>query len=389
MTSSDPAINPRDLIIPTIISTLWASAFGILMSALPVLIVWILGASGAGSLTSAIRTSFLAWPISHGTPVTITSVQVDVLPILAVLFPIFILRRVSIRIFRIVPYSKSSLILVLVSITSVNTLLSFLLAWLVSDEVISISPVLTPLIVAAISVLAVLIGALRVYGRPNVSLHQSIKTGVRAGLIISTALIVAGLLLVLIRFGLNLSSAIEIVASVADTNSEKFLTWILTLGYLPIAIIWGYAWLLGPGVSTGIDSAASFAVIDQTALPALPWLAALPETSPENGWFVLLIPVLISTLVATLMWWSLHNLSYRILFTNTLSALVVIALVAVSLSLIGGGAIGPGRLEVFGPQWFPMIGGVSVTIAPVFVLILILDGIRRWISNRKQKESNA
>lgn len=389
MTPSDPTINPRDLIIPTVISTLWATAFGILMSALPVLIVWILGASGAGSLTTAIRTSFLAWPISHGTPVTITSVQVDVLPILAVLFPILILRRVSIRIFRILPPSKLGLISILVSILSVNVLLSFILAWVVSDEIISISPLLTPLIVAVISGLAVILGALKVYGWPNNSLPESIKTGVRVGLIISTILIASGLLLVLIRFGINLSSAIEIVASVADTNSEKFLTWILTLGYLPIAIIWGYAWLLGPGVSTGVDSAASFAVIDQTALPALPWLAALPETSPENGWYLLLIPVLISTLMASLMWWSLHNLNFRILLTNTLAALFVIALIAVLFSLIGGGAIGPGRLTVFGPQWLPMIGGVSITIAPAFGLTLVLDGIRRWIGYRKQRKANA
>jgi hypothetical protein len=390
MAASDPAVSPKDLIAPAAIAALWAAAFGVVIAALPVLLIWTLGASGAGSLTAAIKASLLAWPISHGVPILITSVSVDVLPLLMIVFPIFIMRRAAIRIFRIVDPELGLVAAIAIPVILVNTTISFLLAWLVSDDVIAISPIHTAIVVTVVSALAVALGAISVYGFPKLEFPQSINLGLRVGLLISVLLVVASSALVLVMLGINISSATEVALSVADTRTEKILIWLLTLGYFPVAVSWGYAWLLGPGVATGIDTASSFAVIDQAALPAIPWLAALPAATPENGWYVLLVPAVLAAFFALLLWWSLHNESYRIIFTNTLMALVTITAVAVLISIIGGGSIGPGRLAVFGPQWLPVIGGVFVTMAPAFGLLLIAESIRRWIKSRVgRKKSDA
>lgn len=389
MAASDPVVNPKDLIVPAVITTTWAASFGVVMAALPVLVVWTLGASGAGSLAAAVKAAFLAWPVSHGVPVLITKVAVDVLPLLSTLFPIFILRRASIRMFRITPVSIKHISAVAIPIVLVNSGLSFLLAWFASDDVIGISPILTFVVVAVISLVAVLLGAIKIYGWPKFDLPLSIKYGTRVGLLNSAILLVSAAVLAFAMLILKISNAQEVVDSIADTSSEKFLTWIFTIGYLPVAISWGYAWLLGPGVATGVDSAASFAVVDQTALPALPWLAALPTNTLTNGWYLLLIPILVSVFLSSLMWWSLHNENFRIIFTNTITALSIILIFTVLLSVIGGGSIGPGRLAVFGPQWLPMIGGVFITIAPAFVLLLILEALRRWIKSYRARVKDA
>lgn len=389
MAATDPAVNPRDLVIPSTIAALWAISFGVVISALPILLVWTLGASGAGSLGTAVRASFLAWPVSHGVPISITSVRIDLLPLLTILFPIFILRRAAIRIFRIVSFSWSNFAAIAAPIVLLNSLIGFLLAWLISDDVFAIAPFQTVFIMSIIALTATGFAAIKIYGWPKYELPNSVKFGVRVGFLNTAILLIIGMGLAVVMLGVNLASALEVAASIADTNSEKFLTWLLTFGYLPIAMIWGYAWLLGPGVATGVDSAASFAVIDQTALPALPWLAALPTTSVTDGWYLLLVPIFISVFLVSLMWWSLHNESFRTIFTNVLAGLSVIVITTVLLSLVGGGAIGPGRLAVFGPQWLPMIGGVFITIAPAFGLLLILEAVRRWFRIRKARKSNA
>lgn len=389
MAATDPVVNPRDLVAPSAIAALWAISLGVVMAALPILIIWTMGASGAGSLAAAIRASFLAWPVSHGVPVSITSVRIDILPLLTLLFPLFILRRASMRIFKVVNFTWPNVFAIATPIVFLNSLVGFLLAWLVSDDVFAIEPFQTTFIMAIISMVAILLGAVKVYGLPKLALPISIKYGLRVGLLNLAVLTITGLILAIVMLLLNFDSALEVTASIADTNSEKVLTWLLTIGYLPIAMSWGYAWLIGPGVATGIDSAASFAVIDQTALPALPWLAALPDTQVTNGWYLLLIPLLVSMFLVLLMWWSLHNESYRIIFTNSLAALTIIIAITVLVSNLGGGAIGPGRLSVFGPQWLPMIGGVFVTIAPAFGLLLLIDAIRRWISAKRISRKNA
>ena len=389
MAATDPAVNPRDLVVPSTIAALWAISFGVVISALPILLVWTLGASGAGSLGAAVRASFLAWPVSHGVPIAITSVRIDLLPLLTILFPIFILRRAAIRIFRIVPFSWPNFSAIAVPIVLLNSLIGFLLAWLISDDVFAISPFQAVLIMPIITFAATCFAAIKVYGWPKYELPSSIKFGVRVGILNTAILLIFGLGLAVVMLSLNLASALEVAASISDTTSENLLTWLLTFGYLPIAMIWGYAWLLGPGVATGVDSAASFAVIDQTALPALPWLAALPSTAVTDGWYLLLVPILISVFLVSLMWWSLHNESFRTIFTNVLAGLSVIVITTVLLSLVGGGAIGPGRLAVFGPQWLPMIGGVFITIAPAFGLLLTLEAVRRWFRSRKSRKSDA
>lgn len=388
MTASDQ-INSKDLIFPAFITALWATVFGVVISALPVLLIWTLGASGAGSLAAAIKASLLAWPATHGTPILITSVRIDILPFLMVCFPLFLLRRAAVRIFRVVEPTRSVLLAVGIPILIVNAIVSFMITWLASDEVIGLDPIAAVLLAILVAGLAVSWAAGSTYGWPKLNLPVSIKYGLRSAMLLSAILILLSLGLAVARLVINLPAAVEVAGSIADTRIEHMLVWLLTLGYLPVAASWGLAWLLGPGVATGVDTASSFAVVDQAALPALPWLAALPATTVQNGWYLLIVPAVLAGFFALLLWWSVHNESYRVIFTNVLVAISSITFVVLVLSLIGGGAIGPGRLTVFGPQWLPMIGGVGVTIAPAFVLLLILELLRRWISNWLSKRKHA
>ena len=64
-------------------------------------------------------------------------------------------------------------------------------------------------------------------------------------------------------------------------------------------------------------------------------------------------------------------------------ALLLVLVATLILSLLGGGSAGPGRLAVFGPQWLPMLGGVFVSIAPAFMVMLLVEFLRRKLKIRK------
>jgi hypothetical protein len=58
----------------------------------------------------------------------------------------------------------------------------------------------------------------------------------------------------------------------------------LSLGYLPTALAWSTAYLLGPGISLGVGSTLSpFADVASTSMPGFPLLAALPSQAPPGS----------------------------------------------------------------------------------------------------------
>ena len=66
--------------------------------------------------------------------------------------------------------------------------------------------------------------------------------------------------------------------------SGGLLLVVLTLAYVPTAIMWSMAYLLGPGISLGVGVAVSpFAETASASLPGFPMLAALPSQPPTAG----------------------------------------------------------------------------------------------------------
>lgn len=78
---------------------------------------------------------------------------------------------------------------------------------------------------------------------------------------------------------------VEIDAGVAGT----LLLAVLSLGYLPVALTWSIAYLLGPGVSVSAGTVVGpFSEAADASLPGFPLLAALPGEAPAGS---LLLPL--------------------------------------------------------------------------------------------------
>ncbi|MFD5866266.1 DUF6350 family protein [Agromyces sp. NPDC127015] len=126
------------------------------------------------------------------------------------------------------------------------------------------------------------------------------------------------------------------------------------LAFLPNFVIWVASWLLGPGfaIGTGTTVAPGGTVLGQ--IPGIPLLGALPGDAPASGVLWLLVPVVLGFVGA---WFVLragspvdeHDPWWRPVAVGAGAAFVA-AIVLGLLAWWSGGAIGPGRLAVVGPD---------------------------------------
>lgn len=143
------------------------------------------------------------------------------------------------------------------------------------------------------------------------------------------------------------------------------------LAFLPNLIIWNAAWMLGPGFALGAGTVVAPGGTLLGPVPGIPLLGAIPGDAPVFGVLWLLVPVLAGFVGAWLVqggwrgarpvvhgaarsWW--HPLVVGA------GAALVAALVLGLLSWWSGGAVGPGRLAVVGPDALAAAGIAAATV---------------------------
>lgn len=141
------------------------------------------------------------------------------------------------------------------------------------------------------------------------------------------------------------------------------------LAIIPDLVVWGIAWIVGPGFSIGTGSASGPFSTVLGPLPPIPALGAIPSASGPSAWLVLLIPIGIGFLVGLLVyprirseirdWWSV--------LVGILSGALAGLLIGL-LAAAASGSAGPGRLAEIGPDpiavgvWAGVELAISITV---------------------------
>lgn len=186
------------------------------------------------------------------------------------------------------------------------------------------------------------------WGRIRGATPGYVRAGVRGAgwataalLTLATAVVVVALVRGIVKI-LDLHEALEpgVLGTVALV--------LLQLLYLPTAVVWGLAWLTGPGFAVGTGTLVSPAEVITAPMPALPMLGALPEPgSPGLGW-VVIVPVLVGAVLG----WVLHRRRHQARWWQAGVAGLTLGagagLLTAVLMLAGSGAIGPGRMSEVG-----------------------------------------
>ncbi|MFI7101166.1 DUF6350 family protein [Streptomyces sp. NPDC050161] len=231
-------------------------------------------------------------------------------------------------------------------------------------------------------------------------------------------LLASGTVLTLVGLGLHAGEARGDLFGLASDWAGRGAVLVLCLALLPNAAVWGAAYGLGPGFTAGVGGTAGpLGTAAPPALPHFPLLGALPDPAPVTPltWAVAAGPVMAGILLAR---YVAHQASgsggagrpWRRRTTAAVAGLAAGACGAAmaGLAALSGGALGTGRLAVFGPTWWltglAAAGWTALTGVPCALLLRACRlrsarrrhaekqrdgrGLRRFLGGRRGKATD-
>ncbi|WP_293697362.1 DUF6350 family protein [uncultured Agrococcus sp.] len=198
---------------------------------------------------------------------------------------------------------------------------------------------------------------------------QIIRVAVTSAAITTVAVLGLGAGAVALTIFTHFDTVVALSQASSPTILGVIVMFLAQLAALPNAIVWGAAWMLGSPVQIGEGSSLSVFGTSLGPLPNVPIFGAVPASN--EPWFLALLVVTAVTVVVLGMlvarsrllgdasWWAPVAAAA---ISGVLAATAVTALAALS-----GGAIGPGRMQVTGPDlaYTVLFAGLGLTVLTV------------------------
>ncbi|WP_214327012.1 cell division protein PerM [Nonomuraea sediminis] len=369
-----------------------AATLGVGLAALTTLTLvgWIAAPKGTlgSGLPGVFRTAAQVWLAAHHAGFAIPGGRVGLLPLGLTVLPAVLLYRAGrwmardadlrlrlpARLPKNSPREKASarrraqLVLVVqagVSLAAPYALLAGLIALVARNEITQ------PFIGEALLshfVLAFLAGALataRTIG-PWGAMLRLLPERVRAvtvGTAVATAILLAtGLLLVLAALVVNFGQVRDLTSVLSPGFVGGLLLLLIQVLYLLNAVVWGSAYIAGPGFAVGSGTLVAPTGVQLGTVPSLPMLGALPDSGSVPGWVmaVIALPFLAGAVAGVMVARISPSPSYEAAPLWGLVTGVTTGLASGVLAALSGGPIGAGRLAAIGPS--PWEVAVSVAL---------------------------
>ncbi len=377
--AAGPAPTTRSLTVAGIAVALRCAGLGVLAVMVVVLVAWATAADSGAGATDAVVTALMAWLVGHHAHLAVPGGELALVPLGLTALPVALLHAATVRAGRAAAVRGRSAVLALTaSATAAYAVLATFVALVARTAEVQALPVSAFVGAAGVALLGAGTGAVRATGTwSGVSrrLHPLVRAALPAA---------AGALAVLLAGGAVLAGAAllthrERAAGLADGMAAGaggvLLLGLLCLLYVPTAVVWGTAYVAGPGFAVGVGTTVSPYGVDLGAVPAMPLLAALPqEPGPAWGTLVLLVPVAAGALAGLLAHRSraVSADGWRPLaeVVGMVGGLVAAAMAV--LALLASGPGGPGRLAETGPQWWVVAPVAGLEIAVVAALTVFL-----------------
>ena len=222
------------------------------------------------------------------------------------------------------------------------------------------APLVTFIVCAVIALLVAIMTVLRSTQQfPSDALPSYVRDALAGGTAAALLIGMGGAVLVLVTLLLHLPDVGLVLGSLNAGISGALLITVLTLGYLPVAIVWGSAYLLGPGFSVAANSLVGpLSDASSTTLPGLPLLAALPAEAPPFGFAMPLLAVAAGAVTGLLLrrrgHHGLHGLGIAV------SSAAVAAVILAAAAWLASGGLGSDRLAALGPA--PLAVGIAAFV---------------------------
>ncbi|WP_245633929.1 DUF6350 family protein [Amycolatopsis jejuensis] len=247
------------------------------------------------------------------------------------------------------------------TISGAHLLFGLLIALLSLGAPVRVNPALGALVPAAVAAFGAAIGVVRRCGLPGViaeRLDPLAVRGLRAGLLGLSALLLAGALTLTVATALSARTVSDLFEPSLGSSFGLFL---LSVLYLPNAVVAAMSFVSGPGFSIG-DLDVHLAGYRGGSVPGVPLLGGIPEHAAAWWPVLLVLPLVVGLLVG----WSVRAVdddpAARIRVVVVAGA--VVGFGCVVLGTLAGGRLGDGP---FDPVSVPV--GVASIVAFCWIVI--------------------
>jgi hypothetical protein len=317
---------------------------------------WFLADAGAhGDTTDALRVGADAWLVGHGSHLVLSGVPLGMVPLaLTMILVMAAFRSGRWAALNSAPADDDrGLTTAVATFSCAYVVVAVVTCVLASHS--GASPVLGRAVLGAllVSVFAGGSGIAAGSGRLEAWVDQlpvwvtDVVAGAVAGLL---CLVAASAALVGIALLVSFNEAANVLSGL-DLSVGDAITYTAVVAlFAPNAVLFGSAYLLGPGFALGTGTTVSPTAVSLGVVPAYPVLAALPDEGPIPGWLVglLAVPVLAAGIGVALTHRRHDPMPYDLAAIRGAAAGFGAGLLITVLVALAGGPLGTGRMADIG-----------------------------------------
>jgi len=359
---------PLPLVVAGAAAGAAAAVFSYLALVVVALAAWMFDPSGSQEWTQMLEVASGAWLAGLGQAPTVAGVSLTLLPLGFALLPLIAVIAASRWAADASAVARrGEAVAVAVSVGMSFAAVSAIIASMSRN--LAISPARTALVAGLV---AGAVASLVILRRARLISLDALPLPARDGLAATGAallsLVVAASMLLAVAI---IGSFDEMTSLLVELNagvSGLLLLAVLTLGYLPIAVMWSLAYLLGPGVTVSVGTIVSPYVDTATAaLPGFPLLSALPDQPPTGAVLLPLLAVAAGVVAGALLR-RRGQIGLRGCLVAVGSAIATGATLA-GAAWLSSGSLGNTTLQGLGPSAIPvaLVGTLLVGLGSIAV----------------------
>lgn len=346
---------PRAPWLLGVAAALWSAVIGLGLAALPVVVVWMASPSSGLSWPEALRIGGLLWLVANGAAITIGGVTYTLLPWGLLIVALILLgysggwaaRRSGVD-------SPRGVLVLVLSGTLAYAIVGVVVASVVSQPVSSVSLVRAIPASVLVALVGLSWGAMRASGlaaRAATDLPW-LAVVLRSGTVAAAAILGAGALAAAASLLVHMDDAVTVMQSLGAGLWGGVGLVLLGIAFVPVAMVWGAAYVLGAGIVIGpaVTVSPFLAITPPTTLPPFPLLAALPQTASVSQWALPLIGVLAGVLAGLVVIRGARREPRLVRALLAAAAAVTAAVLLAVLAHLSSGALGNLRLQELGPS---------------------------------------